>query len=154
VLGVVSHDLRNPLSVVRMCVSTLLEDPHPDAPGARELLSEMSNSVDWMERLIRRRRETPEIVFGDWSLVPVAEPEILSLRYDWDGQTSIIVHNLAAKDQRISFKLERPLRRDGLIDLFGEGDISAGKDGSVSLSLAGYGCRWLRLRRSAESMVV
>ncbi|YBV94602.1 alpha-amylase family protein (plasmid) [Phyllobacteriaceae bacterium JZ32] len=110
--------------------------------------------LSWMERLIRRRREMPEIVFGDWSLVSVDEPEILALRYDWDGQASIIIHNLAAKDQKISFKLDRPLGQDGLVDRFGEGDVSIGRDGSVSLSLAGYGYRWFRLRQSAENMAV
>ena len=104
--------------------------------------------LSWMERLIRRRRETPEIVFGDWSLLAVSEPAILALRYDWDGQISVIIHNLAARKQKLSFTLDLPLERDGLIDLFGEGDFSVGGDGSVSLALAGYGCRWFRVRRS------
>lgn len=64
VLGVVSHDLRNPLSVVRMCVSTLLEDPPPPLPVARELVREMSNSVDWMERLIQDLLDVASIEAG------------------------------------------------------------------------------------------
>jgi PAS domain S-box-containing protein len=64
VLGVVSHDLRNPLSVVRMCVSTLLETPAPEATSARELLAEMVNSVDWMERLIQDLLDVASIEAG------------------------------------------------------------------------------------------
>lgn len=64
VLGVVSHDLRNPLSVVRMCVSTLLETPAPEAASARELLAEMVNSVDWMERLIQDLLDVASIEAG------------------------------------------------------------------------------------------
>lgn len=126
----------------------------PTAINVADQERDPESLLSWMKRLIRRRRETPEIVFGEWSLVPVAEPGILALYYDWDGQTCIIVHNLAARNQKISFKLDRPLRQNGLIDLLGEGDFSAGRDGSISLTLAGYGCRWLRLTRSAESMAV
>jgi PAS domain S-box-containing protein len=64
VLGVVSHDLRNPLSVVRMCVSTLLDDPPPPIDTARELVREMSNSVDWMERLIQDLLDVASIEAG------------------------------------------------------------------------------------------
>jgi PAS domain S-box-containing protein len=64
VLGVVSHDLRNPLSVVRMCVSTLLDDPPPPLETARELVREMANSVDWMERLIQDLLDVASIEAG------------------------------------------------------------------------------------------
>jgi PAS domain S-box-containing protein len=64
VLGVVSHDLRNPLSVVRMCVSTLLESPAPSDTAVRELLGEMVNSVDWMERLIQDLLDVASIEAG------------------------------------------------------------------------------------------
>ncbi|HEX6250437.1 MAG TPA: PAS domain-containing sensor histidine kinase [Gemmatimonadaceae bacterium] len=64
VLGVVSHDLRNPLSVVRMCVSTLLDDPPPPTATARELVREMANSVDWMERLIQDLLDVASIEAG------------------------------------------------------------------------------------------
>ncbi|HUF65846.1 MAG TPA: PAS domain-containing sensor histidine kinase [Gemmatimonadaceae bacterium] len=64
VLGVVSHDLRNPLSVVRMCVSSLLDDPPPPMETARALVREMSHSVDWMERLIQDLLDVASIEAG------------------------------------------------------------------------------------------
>jgi PAS domain S-box-containing protein len=64
VLGVVSHDLRNPLSVVRMCVSSLLDDPPPPPDTVRELVREMSHSVDWMERLIQDLLDVASIEAG------------------------------------------------------------------------------------------
>lgn len=64
VLSVVSHDLRNPLSVVRMCTTTLLEEPGTPVEATRELLTEMSHSVDWMERLIQDLLDVASIEGG------------------------------------------------------------------------------------------
>lgn len=104
--------------------------------------------LNWMERLIRRRRETPEIVFGAWSFLPVSEAAILALRYDWGTRVVLVIHNLGAKPQKAIFKLEPPVGGDNLADLFGEGEFRLDKDGTVTVELKGYGCRWLRVRRA------
>ena len=128
----------------------------PAAINVADQQRKADSLLNWMERLIRRRRETPEIVFGAWSLVPVPEAEIFALRYDWGPRTVLVIHNLGAKARGTSFKLE-PAKlepaagSDGLTDLFGEGDFSLDKDGTVTVELDGYGCRWLRVRRAGES---
>ncbi len=104
--------------------------------------------LNWMERLIRRRRETPEIVFGAWSFLPVSEAAILALRYDWGTRVVLVIHNLGAKPQKAIFKLEPLVGGDNLADLFGEGEFRLDKDGTVTVELKGYGCRWLRVRRA------
>jgi glycosidase len=95
-------------------------------PAARRGLA-----LNWMERLIRRRRETPEIAFGAWSLVPVPQAAILALRYDWGERTVLVIHNLGQEGE----------------DLLRAG-FSIDKRGTVALDLEAYGCRWLRLRRA------
>ncbi|MFC0009004.1 alpha-amylase family protein [Devosia nitrariae] len=124
----------------------------PAAVNVADQKRDPDSLLSWMERLIRHRRETPEIVFGDWSLVPVSEPAILALRYDWNGQSSIVLHNLAGKPQRILFRLGHTLEKGDLIDLFGGDGISVSSDGSASLTLDRYGCRWLRIRRDDARM--
>lgn len=52
VLAVVSHDLRNPLSVIEMCAATLSEKLSPDDEDARYLVTTIENSTEWMNRLI------------------------------------------------------------------------------------------------------
>jgi trehalose synthase len=99
----------------------------------------------WMEQLIRNRRETPEIALGEWSLVPIADPAILALRYDWGARRSIIIHNLASGAKKVAFELGSQGGRPDIVDRLGDGDMEASPDGTVSLSLAGYGYRWLRL---------
>jgi maltose alpha-D-glucosyltransferase/alpha-amylase len=126
----------------------------PDAINVADQQRDSDSLLSWMERLIRRRRETPEIVFGQWSLVPVSEAMILALRYDWGARTVLIVHNLGAKTHKISAELKQVSGAVGLIDLFGEGDFAVEKSGTVAIELKGYGCRWFRVRRASESTPV
>jgi trehalose synthase len=129
----------------------------PAAINVADQQRDPDSLLNWMERLIRRRRETPEIAFGAWSFVPVPEAAIFALRYEWGARTVLVIHNLGGKQARISFKLDSVGTRDsaggwdGLIDLFGQGDFCLGKDGTVTVELGGYGCRWLRARRASGS---
>jgi trehalose synthase len=123
----------------------------PDAINVASQQRDPDSLLSWMERLIRRRRETPEIVFGEWSFVPVPQACLLAMRYDWGARSILVIHNLAGKAVTASFKLDPPPGPDGLIDLFGAGEYSCGKGGNVTIKLAGYGFRWLRIRRTAES---
>ena len=123
----------------------------PAAINVADQQRDPGSLLNWMERLIRRRRDTPEIVFGTWTLVPVPEAAIFALRYDWGARTVFVMHNLSGKRCKTSFKLEPTPGWDGLVDLFGQGDFSLDADGTVAVELDGYGCRWLRVRRIGES---
>lgn len=92
--------------------------------------------LNWMEHLIRRRRETPEIVFGTWSLVPVTEAAILALRHDWGQRSMLTIHNLSGKPHRISLSLGQAASH-GLADLFGHGGFVVEKDGTVTIEVGG-----------------
>jgi PAS domain S-box-containing protein len=68
VLGVVSHDLRNPLSAIAMVARVLRENP-PDDPRAREeLIATIGDSVDAMNRLIQDLVDVASIERGQLSL--------------------------------------------------------------------------------------
>lgn len=107
--------------------------------------------LNWMEHLIRRRRETPEIVFGAWSLVPVSEAAILALRHDWEQRSVVTIHNLSGKPHRISCSLGKAAS-NGLIDLFGQGGFDVDKDGTVTIEVGGYDYRWFRIPRTDEGV--
>ena len=53
ILGVVSHDLRNPVNAIGMCVRVLRETPSEDAAARGDLVKAIGDAVDWMDRLIR-----------------------------------------------------------------------------------------------------
>ena len=99
--------------------------------------------LNWFERLIRRRRETPEFGFGAWAVVATDERSVLAHRCDWDASTVVAVHNLAGHDVKTTL----PLEEDGtLVDLLGAEDLEP----PFELKLEPYGYRWYRLRRAAS----
>jgi trehalose synthase len=113
---------------------------------------EAGSLLNWFERLIRRRRETPELGLGSWSIVANDEPAVLAHRCDWDGSTVVAVHNFGAEP----CELDLPL--DGIDDVVGADDLLDG-DGDqpldepvLHLTLAGYGYRWLRIRRAGQRL--
>jgi glycosidase len=98
-----------------------------------------------MERLIRRRRECPELGWGDWALLDQDDPAVLAHRADWDGATIVAVHNLAGRATEATLALDA----DGtLVDLFGTDELAV--DGDVTLPVAPHGHRWFRLRRPGQ----
>ena len=67
VLGVVSHDLRNPLSAITMCTRVLLDRLGGDEAG-RELLTTIYDSASWMNRLIQDLLDVSNIEAGRLSV--------------------------------------------------------------------------------------
>ena len=70
VLGVVSHDLRNPLSAIAMCV-TGLEHANGNNPAERvEMLATIRASANWAQRLIGDLLDVSSIEAGRLSFEP------------------------------------------------------------------------------------
>jgi PAS domain S-box-containing protein len=67
-LSVVSHDLRNPLSAIKMCVSALRESPAPSEETTAELLGAVGESAQLMTRIIQDLLDVASIDRGQLSL--------------------------------------------------------------------------------------
>ena len=63
--------------------------------GKRGCATARSHPPHRIERLIRRRKETPEFGWGTSSLIETAAPAIFAHRCDWQGSTVAAVHNLS-----------------------------------------------------------
>ncbi len=68
VLGVVSHDLRNPISAIAMCARTLQDAPPADAAERDALLVTIQESTRWIDRLIQDLVDVAHIERGQLSL--------------------------------------------------------------------------------------
>jgi PAS domain S-box-containing protein len=69
VLGVVSHDLRNPLSAISMCSRVLIDTPPAGDEGRRELAVTINDAAAWMSRMIQDLLDVSAIEAGALSIV-------------------------------------------------------------------------------------
>jgi trehalose synthase len=133
---------------------TTAERPfRPLAPGDANVASqrrEADSHLNWTERLIRRRKECPELGWGTCTLLDTGEPSVLAHRSDWDGSTIVAVHNLAARRVRCELELGDAGSGDVLVDLFEDDERRIRDGGRVRLELPRHGARWYRLRRDGQ----
>jgi trehalose synthase len=108
--------------------------------------------LNWMERLIRRRRECPEIGWGRPSRVP-CEAGVFAHRCDWRGATVVAAHNLTDQPVCTTLRLDDLEAGDELLDLLGDADAKPAESADVEFELPAYGHRWLRIRRATQRVL-
>ncbi|HJQ12854.1 MAG TPA: ATP-binding protein [Gemmatimonadaceae bacterium] len=70
IVGVVSHDLRNPVAAVKMLSRAVLTDADKNLAAARENLSLIADAADQMDALIRDLLDVTRLDVGQLQLVP------------------------------------------------------------------------------------
>lgn len=73
VLGVVSHDLRNPLSAISMCARVLFESPPDTSDERRDMAAAILASTQMMQRLIQDLLDVSTIESGHLQIHPRPE---------------------------------------------------------------------------------
>ncbi|MCU1278335.1 MAG: trehalose synthase [bacterium] len=96
--------------------------------------------LNWTERIIRMRKECPEIGWGDFQIVHTGAPSVLALRYQWRNNALYAVHNLAG--EAVEITLREP---DCLQNLLSFDDSKPGRGGRHQITLEPYGYRWFRV---------
>jgi trehalose synthase len=104
--------------------------------------------LNWMERLIRRRRECPELGWGRWRLLDPGDPAVFAHAAEWEGSTVVAAHNLADRDATARVE---PGGEGSLVDLF-EQEEHPLNEGAADLELGPYEGRWFRVRRPGERL--
>ena len=100
--------------------------------------------MDWTERMIRMRKEVPEIGWGDFSIIPTGKPEVLAIHYDWRNNSVLFVHNLSAVPTEVEFGSAGKL--DGqLVNLLASDHSTPDASGKHCILLEPYGYRWFRI---------
>jgi maltose alpha-D-glucosyltransferase / alpha-amylase len=118
-------------------INAAIQRRHPDS------------MLNWTERIIRMRKEVPEIGWGDFAVLPSHHPSVLIMRYDWRNNWVLFVHNFDAKPHEVTFSVglkgEHADAGNLLVNLLAEDHSRAGKNGKHRLVIEGYGYRWYRV---------
>ena len=101
--------------------------------------------LNWMERIIRMRKEVPEIGWGDFAFLANRNPHVLIMRYEWRQNAVVCVHNLVAEPQEIRFAVPASDENGILINLLSEDHSYPEKKGNHCILLEPYGYRWFRV---------
>jgi len=102
--------------------------------------------LNWMERIIRMRKEVPEVAWGDFAILATGTPSVLAMRYDWRNNSVLFVHNLEGTPREVRFAVGLNDESDKLlVNLLSEEHSRAGDDGKHRLVLEPYGYRWYRV---------
>lgn len=105
-----------------------------------------NSMLNWTERIIRMRKEVPEIGWGDFAIIPMRDPAVFIIRYDWRNNSVLFVHNLNEKPREIAFSTGLPGDTGtDLINLLSEDHSHADNSGQHRIVLEPYGYRWYRV---------
>ena len=102
--------------------------------------------LNWMERMIRMRREVPEISWGDFHVLRASRDDVLALRYDWRNNSVLCLHNFGAEACTVKFRsgCTEP-GQNRLINLLSDDHSEESDDGRHAVVLEPYGYRWYRV---------
>jgi maltose alpha-D-glucosyltransferase / alpha-amylase len=131
----------------RPCLSVITEGPygfpHVNVADQRR---DANSFLNWMERIIRMRKEVPEIGWGDFEVVATRDPAVLIVRYDWRNNSVLFVHNLDEKPREIVFSTGLPQEAGKLlVNLLSEDHSDADGSGRHRIVPEPYGYRWFRI---------
>jgi maltose alpha-D-glucosyltransferase / alpha-amylase len=101
--------------------------------------------LNWTERIMRMRKEVPEIGWGEFAILKVRDPAVLAMRYDWRNNSVVVLHNLHEEPREVVVDVELGKPGLRLMNLLGDEHSEAEKSGKHRIVLEGYGYRWYRV---------
>jgi len=117
----------------------------PDHVNATMLRRDPDSLLNWFERLIRRRRECPEIGFGTLTVLDTDEPNVLAHRCDWEGSTVVAIHELAGQAVELELAIDDG---ESLVDLFSDAEHPL----PATLRIERHAAQWYRVRRAGQRL--
>jgi maltose alpha-D-glucosyltransferase/alpha-amylase len=114
---------------------------HVNVEGQRR---DPGSLLNWTARMIRLRKECPEIGWGNYRILKTGKPCVLAMRYDWQGNSVLVMHNFDEKPHEIRIDPGVEMG-DTLANLLVAEESRAGKSGKHRIALEAYGYRWFRV---------
>ena len=105
---------------------------------------DQSSLLNWTVRMIRVRKETPEIGWGSCTVIKTGSRSVLGLLYEWRGNRVVTLHNFSRQPVEVKLRLEGP-GGELLANLLVENESRSREDGLHHIALEEYGYRWYRV---------
>ncbi|HVM10624.1 MAG TPA: alpha-amylase family protein [Acidimicrobiales bacterium] len=122
----------------------------PLAVNVADQRRDRDSLLNWFERVIRRRRECPEIGWGKVTLIETTgSPAVLAHRCDWERSAIVVLHNLGVEPCNVRVPIDDAADFDRLVDLLEESEpVHELAEPHIEVKLQPYGFRWFRLQRT------
>jgi maltose alpha-D-glucosyltransferase / alpha-amylase len=116
-----------------------------DHVNAADQRRDPNSLLNWMERMIRMRKEVPEIGWGDFRFVSTGTKTVLAMEYEWRNNAVLCVHNLEGTPTEIGMTLEHNGEGCVLANLLSDDHSEPNKKGKHTILMEAYGYRWFRV---------
>jgi len=111
--------------------------------NAADQRRDSASLLNWLERMIRFRKECPEISWGQFKILPTGASEVLAMLYEWRGTSLLTVHNFAGESRKAKVKVDVS-GGECLADVFEVREHRA-ESGEHAFELKAYGHHWFRV---------
>jgi len=102
--------------------------------------------LNWTERIIRMRKELPEIGWGEVEILDTGDDAVLGVRYDWRNNSALFLHNFAGDPHEIEFSAGlKDAAGKVLVNVLSADHSHVQKNGKHIVSLEGHGYHWYRV---------
>ncbi len=130
----------------RPIVPVISEGPYGFARvNAAQQRRDPESMLNWTERIIRMRKELPEIGWGEFEILETGDDAVLGMRYDWRNNSVLFLHNFARDPREVEFSAGlQDDTGDVLVNVLSADHSRVQKNGKHLVSLEGHGYRWYR----------
>jgi glycosidase len=117
----------------------------PEHINAGQQRHDPDSLLRFIRILIERYRASAEIGWGNFAVLDQPNNSVLAHTVSGDEGTMVALHNLSAEPAIVPLTLEGVTDEDELIDLLDDGTVRTSPTGKITVTLEGYGYRWLRV---------
>jgi maltose alpha-D-glucosyltransferase/alpha-amylase len=101
--------------------------------------------LNWMERMVRMRKEVPEIGWGDFFFLTVQTVKVLALCYQWRNNSVIVLHNFDPEPCEVHLSLKARFGRVKLVNVLSDDHSLPDRKDTHFILLESFGYRWYRV---------
>jgi maltose alpha-D-glucosyltransferase / alpha-amylase len=137
----------SPAAAERLVLPVIADGPfgYPSVNVERQR-HDADSLLNWLERMIRRRKECPAFGLGDCSFIDTGQRALLAHRCDHGRNTVFALHNLGPRRLRFMLPVQDPRGPGGpgcVHDILAGHRDEVQVDGHYRVTLEPYGYRWL-----------